>query len=540
MADDKRDGDDLFEDLDKFFAPIQDVDWPEPGASEPARPATTHEEHVSVHASEPADAPVAATDEDEEWYDTSTLSAIASDGPDFGHEEPSSEPAEQAGLFIGEIDDETQEEDDDDWSAPVVVRGDDEEEDDDEWPSVEAPEVSVPVDEPAMDEPSEEDIEAAAAHFASSTDVSAPALEPYPTETIAFDAEVEPVSASAGDLLSDLGAGGYDPSGVEDDILSDLDDETVSPRTVRVGAEGFGGPSWQEPTSHEVGADLERRGPNSGERDVPAAFMTGIVLAGVALASLLAGKGAFAVVATVVVLGAQFELFTVMQKHHHQPATLVGLAGGALIIAGAYYKGESAMLAMFALGVIATFLWFMAVPAAHRKNQIQNIGLTILNMAYIPLLAGYLLVTLSLGGDDGKALVVAVIALTFVYDTGAFLVGAVWGGSFLQRPLAPDTSPKKSWEGALGASLITILVSMSLVPSFVGLFENKRIESFMLAVVVAAMATFGDLAESLIKRDVGIKDMGSILPGHGGILDRIDSLLFVAPAAFLLFRVIFF
>jgi phosphatidate cytidylyltransferase len=100
-------------------------------------------------------------------------------------------------------------------------------------------------------------------------------------------------------------------------------------------------------------------------------------------------------------------------------------------------------------------------------------------------------------------------------------------------------SPKKSLEGLIGATLLTIIVAMALVPTFVGPFEDKKIETLLLAVVVAAAATLGDLAESLIKRDLGIKDMGSILPGHGGVLDRIDSLLFVAPAAFLLFRVIF-
>jgi phosphatidate cytidylyltransferase len=517
VADDKHDGDDLFEDLDKFFAPIQDVDWPEP--SEPAPASASHEEHVAVRAGETPSAPPPAADE----------------------------------------------------PPPVIISDDD---DDDDWDSGAAettsgdaqadlfqPEAGTDADpeaDDALQEPTEQDIEAAAAHFASSIDVGRAqasdrpagkgddAVE-YPTDTVSFTPEegefvgVRTAAgdpADTGDLFTDLGIGGA-PVDEGDDILSDFEEPSEVPRTVKVGADGLGGPSWQEPASMEVGADIDRRGPNAGARDVPAAFMTGAVMAGVALAALLAGKGWFGILASVVVVAAQFELFTVMHKHHQQPATFVGLVTGGLIMAGAYYKGESGMLAMFALGVVATFLWFMAVPAAHRKNLTQNIGLTILNIAWIPMLAGYLLVTFVFAGTDGRDLVLSVIGLTFVYDVAAFGVGAVWGGSFFPRPLAPATSPKKSWEGAIGATLITMIVSMSLVPSFVSAFSDKRIESFFLAIVVSMMATFGDLAESLIKRDLGIKDMGNILPGHGGILDRIDSLLFVAPAAFLLFRVIF-
>ena len=379
--------------------------------------------------------------------------------------------------------------------------------------------------------PSAEDIEAAAEHFSGSIHVD-DALDEEPDEGVV--SVVAESGASGDDLFADIHGGE-----VEDDILSDLDEDDGVPRTVVVGSEGLGGPSWQEPTSVEVGADLDRRGPNEGERDVPAAFLTGIVLAGVALGSLMIGKGAFAIVAGLVVLVAQGELFGVTVKHHQQPATAVGLVTGALMIAGAYYHGEAGILAMFALGVIATFLWFIAAPPAHRKGSITQIGVTVMNIAYIPLLASYLIVTLAIGGSDGKALVVAVIGLTFIFDTAAFLVGSVWGGSYFQRPLAPSVSPKKSLEGLIGATLLTIIVAMALVPTFVGPFEDKKIETLLLAVVVAAAATLGDLAESLIKRDLGIKDMGSILPGHGGVLDRIDSLLFVAPAAFLLFRVIF-
>ncbi len=529
MADDKSGGDDLFEDLDKFFAPIRDVDWESDETS--AASGGSQEEHVAVRPSEPdpvviADepdvsvSPVSSMIEDEEddedaWYDTSVLAPIdelmgeAIEDEDIENDldavvgadrsvadaiDPQA-PTDQGGLF----------------DAPQAV---DDGSDDD-------------------DEPSPEDIEAAAEHFSGSIHVDE-GPDDEPIDEVVTVVPQEPATTTGEDLFADIHGGD-----VEDDILSDLDADDGAPRTVVVGAEGLGGPSWQEPTSVEVGADLDRRGPGEGERDVPAAFLTGIVLAGVALGSLMIGKGAFAIVAAIVVLVAQGELFGVTVKQHQLPATAVGLVTGALMIAGAYYHGEAGILAMFSLGVVATFLWFIAAPAAHRKGAITHIGVTLMNIAYIPLLASYLIVTLSIGGSDGKALVVAVIGLTFIFDTAAFLVGSVWGGSFFQRPLAPSVSPKKSIEGLIGATLITIIVAMALVPSFVGPFEEKRIESLALALVVAAAATLGDLAESLIKRDLGIKDMGSILPGHGGVLDRIDSLLFVAPATFLLFRVIF-
>jgi phosphatidate cytidylyltransferase len=257
--------------------------------------------------------------------------------------------------------------------------------------------------------------------------------------------------------------------------------------------------------------------------------------------ALLIGEGVFAIAAGVVALVAQGELYGVMVKHHRQPATAVGLVSGGLMLAGAYYHEEAGLLSMLSLGLLATFLWYMTVPAPHRKDTASNIGLTLLGLVWIPGLAGSLLIILT---TFGKEVVVAVIALTFVFDTAAFLIGSVWGGSFIQRPLAPATSPKKSIEGLIGASLITMVVSSAFVTAFVdvapGIFEDGRVNALLLGVVVSLAATFGDLAESLVKRDVGVKDMGSVLPGHGGVLDRIDSLLFVAPAALLLLRVIAF
>jgi phosphatidate cytidylyltransferase len=573
VAGDKRDGDDLFEDLDKFFAPIKDVDWEEP-ASTGAR-ETPSEEHVSVRpdrseaaaAAEPPSEVHEEEHDDEDWYDTSvleTIEGIGSDEEEPGEEQvvavgeaPEAEPAGevvgepiepvpgQAGLFgQAEREDALAEGADVGWGsetddaieegeyAEATLVGDEEELDTETAPIATIDELMGDVESPE-----EHDLEQATEYFAPSVreraGIEASEGGEAGEQAGAWDDEAAVSPEVGGTLLGELG-----PDEVEHDILADLGEAEPEPETVIVGAggEGLGGPSWQEPGAVEVEGDFERRGPEPGERDVPAAFLTGVVLAIASLAALLIGEWLFGLLAAAIVLLAQGELFGVMVKHHRQPATAVGLIAGALMLAAGYFRDEAAVLAMFALGVAATFLWFMAGPAAGRKDVTANIGLTVLNMAWIPLLGSYLLVLLQ--GDSGTSLVVSVIGLTFVYDTAAFLAGSVWGGQFFQRPLAPSVSPKKSIEGVIIGTLVTVVVAVTLVTSFVDPFENQRIEALLLGLVVAAASTFGDLAESLVKRDVGIKDMGSILPGHGGVLDRIDSLLFVAPAAFFLYRII--
>ncbi len=538
MADDKRDGsDDLFEDLDKFFAPIQDVDWPEQDEPESTAPAAA-EEHVSVHVEpsappapldpEPAADPdpiVVSTEDDAAWYDTGVMDTFDVDDVASASASPSS-PQGQASLLAGDDADDT-----DEWPADA---------DDTTVGGVISVDRVTRDDAVAGDDPTPADVEAAAEHFADSVRDDVTVGDDQPSVSMPFDDEplddelVAVVPSDGGDLFGALGAD--ESARAEDAVLADLEDPAGAPRTVKVGSEGLGGPSWQEPTSVEVGADLDRRGPNPGERDVPAAFLTGLILAGIALGSLLIGDGLFALLAAGVVLLAQGELYGVLHRHHLQPATAVGLATGALVMIAAYFRGEGAMLAMVVLGVAATFLWFLAVPAAHRKNLVANMGLTLLGVAYIPLMAGYLLLILDL--PDGDSLVITVIALTLVFDTAAFLGGSVFGGVSIQRPLAPATSPKKSWEGTILATAATVLCA-AIAKSFVTSLGDEGLAAFALGLTVAVAATLGDLAESLVKRDMGIKDMSSVLPGHGGVLDRIDSLLFVAPAAFLLFRLIF-
>lgn len=533
---DRNEGEDLFEDLDKFFAPIQDVDWPESSegkgaeqaagterrdepSSEPEQPGESDAARPSTAASETRseDGPPETEDEEAASAEPYVGKPPIGDEPFAAQESPSEADVEEeqgrAGSFMLEAEAEGYDVDEGAEAGSrgyVDLPGDE--------PGVaelieETGTAVVPEDVPERlpeklperleDAPDIEAVEAAADHFAESVrdEVQVEPAAPQPTEEVAI-----------AQLLGEEGAA----------------DEAEPSRTVRVGAEGFGGPSWQEPTAIEVGGEPERGGTG---RDVPTAFITGLVLAGLAVGAILIGPGAFAILAGIVVLFALGEFYLAVQKRHYQPATALGLVSGALVLGAGYYRGENAMLAILALSLFATFLWYMTVPPQHRRNVVSNIAITIFGVAYIPLLAAYALAVLKL--PDGEGLTLSIIGLTFVYDTAAFGVGYFWGS----RPLAPTISPKKSWEGAIGATLVVIAVAVGVVGSSVSLLDTVG-RSVGLAVVVALFAPLGDLAESLLKRDLEIKDMGGILPGHGGVMDRIDSVLFVAPAAFIYLRLI--
>jgi phosphatidate cytidylyltransferase len=250
-----------------------------------------------------------------------------------------------------------------------------------------------------------------------------------------------------------------------------------------------------------------------------------------ALILVLVSKPAFAVLAGAVVLFGQLELYTTMQRRDYQPATALGLVMGGFLMAAAYLKGEQAMLFVLALSGVLSLLWYMAAAPKARTGLVGNIGATMLGLIYAPFLAGYVFLILVIP-EIGRSLMLAVLGLTFLYDISAFAGGSLFG----TRPLAPTISPRKSWEGALVGSALTLVFAIAIVPN---IDPMSLARSVGLALVVAVFAPLGDLAESLIKRDLGVKDMGTILPGHGGILDRVDSALFVLPAAYYFFRLIF-
>ena len=198
------------------------------------------------------------------------------------------------------------------------------------------------------------------------------------------------------------------------------------------------------------------------------------------------------------------------------------MLGGTAMVVFAYREGAEALFLGLVLTVLACLAWRMADPA---EGFLRDVAASTFTAAYVPFLAGFC--ALLAIPDDGPRRVTAFIAVVVCSDVGGYAAGVLFG----KHPMAPSVSPKKSWEGFAG-SLVACAVAGAIF--FWTLFDANPALGVVYGLAVVGSATLGDLGESMIKRDIGIKDMGTILPGHGGIMDRLDSLLPTAPIAWLL------
>jgi phosphatidate cytidylyltransferase len=263
---------------------------------------------------------------------------------------------------------------------------------------------------------------------------------------------------------------------------------------------------------------------------VPLAVGVGVGFAAVGLVCLKLGPLAMASLVTVVVVVAAAEAYGAVRRAGYRPATLLGLVATVAVVVAAYAKGLSALPLVTVIVVLATMLWYLF--RVGKGSPLQGMGVTVLVFGWVGLLGSYggLLVAPSLFPDrHGVAFIFGAIAAVVAADVGALAFGT-WLG---RRPLAPTVSPGKTWEGAIGGGIVAIVVSTLLVGH---VHPWTPASAAVLGVLAAVLGPLGDLCESLVKRELGIKDMGSVLPGHGGILDRVDGLLFLLPATFYLVR----
>jgi phosphatidate cytidylyltransferase len=263
------------------------------------------------------------------------------------------------------------------------------------------------------------------------------------------------------------------------------------------------------------------RGARAG-RNLPVAIITGLLLAGVLITTLVLSRPVFVAFLLGIVTLALLELLAVLRARATRPARPVVLAMGALLVVGAYLEGPAALSFGLLVTILASFGWYLVDRG--RTEVTRNVAATVFAVVYVPFMAAHL--SLVVGrADHYVGAIIGYAALVVIYDTAAYATGATLG----RRPIAPQVSPNKSWEGAIGASVACLAAGAFLLP----LWEPWTLASgLVLAGATCVVAPLGDLSESMLKRDLAVKDMGSILPGHGGVLDRVDALLFMAPVLY--------
>lgn len=273
-------------------------------------------------------------------------------------------------------------------------------------------------------------------------------------------------------------------------------------------------------------------------RDLPAALASAAVLLGAIAVSLLFWKTAFMLIVVAAVVVAVWELRRGLgAKDIDLPGPPL-MVGGVVMVVVAYFYGAPALMTATAVAVLAVMLWLLRRGI---DGYVKNATASVFTLIYVPFLGSFVALLLAEGGtsgsggihDAGVKGVFVVILVTAASDTGGYLAGVLFG----RHPMAPVISPKKSWEGFAGSVVFTVAAGWVLV---VHLLDGDWWVGVSLGLIAVVMATLGDLCESVIKRDLGVKDMSKILPGHGGMMDRLDSLLATAAPVWLLLHLLVF
>lgn len=267
--------------------------------------------------------------------------------------------------------------------------------------------------------------------------------------------------------------------------------------------------------------------PKGDERDLTKAIVTGVAMGVAALLLFSWGRGPAAWLVAIVAAMATAEVYAALRARGYRPATPVGLAGTAGLVLAGYDRGFEAFPLVMALVAVTTFVWFLI--RAEDARPTVNIAMTFLPFLYVGTLAGF--GGLLLAFPNGVGMLLGVIITAVVYDVFGYAVGSQVG----TRRVAPAISPNKTVEGLIAGMVGSLLAGLIIVrmihPWDIG-------SALWLGLLVGLSAPLGDFLESMLKRDMGIKDFSSLIPGHGGVMDRFDAILLSLPVAFYLVRVL--
>jgi CDP-diglyceride synthetase len=307
----------------------------------------------------------------------------------------------------------------------------------------------------------------------------------------------------------------------------------------------FGGPAphwredrrdYEEPVTVSDDDRVVTHSGNSSERNVspkrsagrnlPLAIVVGLALGGAFFALLKVGPWAALCMVVLALAIAVTEFLSSAQNLGYRPATLLGIASVVGLSLGAYHRGYEAYPVVLGLTVLTGICWFLF--DVDSEHVTANLAVTLLGVAWVGGLGSF--AALILAQSNGDAILIGAVVGTVAYDVGGYVIGSTTG----QSKLAPRVSPNKTYEGLLGGMMLAVVVTTLVLNRFPGIhpWSESMMDCLWLGLAIAVVAPIGDLAQSMIKRDMGVKDMGTLLPGHGGVFDRFDALLFVLPTTY--------
>lgn len=277
--------------------------------------------------------------------------------------------------------------------------------------------------------------------------------------------------------------------------------------------------SWQAPDEVPVEPAVSR---HRAGRNLPAAIAVGLALGALIVVSLFLYRPSFAIVVGIAVAYGSFELSRAIATTGVHVSLAPVLVGGVASLIAAWDRGPDGLVLGVLLSVCGVLIWRIADGT---DGFLRDVGASTLVVLYVPTLAGF--AVLSAHADDGAARILAFAATVVCSDTGGYATGVLFG----RHPLAPIVSKAKTWEGFAGSVLFCSAAGVLFMTLT---FHEAWWKGLLFGLGIVVTATLGDLGESLIKRDLGVKDMGTLLPGHGGVMDRLDSMLPCAAVAYLL------